>query len=64
MFVLTYLVSDGFDGGTVDTLYGWHGVSSFFYELGTTFYQTCDTFPEIINKVFPGFLVSFVIQIK
>lgn len=48
----------GFDGGTVDTLYGWHGVSSFFYELGTTFYQTCDTFPEIINKVFPGFLYA------
>ncbi len=56
---ISYLicVQDGFDGGTIDTMYGWLGAASFFYEIGTNFYQPCDTFPPIVNEVFPGLLV-------
>lgn len=48
---------DGFDGSTIDTMYGWFGAASFFFELGTSFAQPCDIFPTIINEVFPAFLV-------
>jgi hypothetical protein len=28
--------SDGFDGSTIDTMYGWLGAASFFLEIGTS----------------------------
>jgi hypothetical protein len=49
--------SDGFDGSTIDTIYGWLSAASFFLEIGTIFYQPCDTLPTMINKVFPALLV-------
>lgn len=48
----------GFDGGSVDTMYGWLGAASYFVELGTGFYEPCDTFPLVINEVFPAFLYA------
>jgi hypothetical protein len=49
--------SDGFDGGTIDTMYGWLGAASFFFEIGTSFYQPCETLSTVINEVFPALLV-------
>jgi len=48
----------GFDGSTIDTMYGWLGAASFFFELGTTFSEPCDTFSTIINEVFPALLYA------
>lgn len=53
---LCCISSDGFDGSTIDTMYGLLGVASFFFEIGTSFYQTCDTLPDVINEVFPMLL--------
>jgi hypothetical protein len=49
--------SDGFNGRTIDTMYGWLGAASFFLEIGTSFYQPCNTLPTVINKVFLALLV-------
>ncbi|KAL7542085.1 hypothetical protein ACHAXR_011518 [Thalassiosira sp. AJA248-18] len=48
----------GFEGGPIDTMYGWLGAASYFFELGTSFYQPCDTFPTVINEVFPALLYA------
>ncbi len=47
--------SDGFDGSTIDTMYGWLGAALFFLEIGTSFYR--DTLPTVINEVFPALQV-------
>eukprot|EP01083_Nonionella_stella_P260463 888073_1 len=39
-------------------MYGWLGAYSFFFELGTSFYQPWDTFPAVINELFPAFLYA------
>ena len=39
------------DGGTLDTMYGWLGVAGLFWELGTDWYQPCNSYPTIINEV-------------
>ena len=39
-------------------MHGWLGAASFFFELGTSFYQSCDEFPTVINEAFPALLVS------
>ena len=49
--------SDGLDGSTMDTMYGWLGAASFFFEIGTSFYQPCNEFSTVINDVFPALLV-------
>jgi hypothetical protein len=49
--------SDGFDGSTIDTMYGWLGAASFFLEIGTIFYQPCNTLPTVIKEVFLALLV-------
>ncbi len=45
--------SDRFDGSTIDTIYSWLGVALFFFKIGSSFYQPCNTLPTVINKVFP-----------
>jgi hypothetical protein len=41
----------------MDTMYGWLGAASFFFEIGTSFYQPCNEFPAVINEIFPALLV-------
>ena len=38
-------------------MYGWLGAASFFFEIGTSFYQPCETLSTVINEVFPALLV-------
>jgi hypothetical protein len=38
-------------------MYGWLGAASFFLEIGTSFYQPCDTLLTMINEIFPALLV-------
>jgi hypothetical protein len=42
--------SDGFDGSTLDTMYGWLGAALFFFKIRSSFYQPCNTLPTVINK--------------
>ena len=44
------------DGDTCDTMYGLFGAAGMFWELGTSFYQSCNSYPNVINEAFPGFL--------
>jgi len=43
----------GFDGGTIDCMHGYLGVASYFYELGTKFYQDCADYSDVIDETFP-----------
>ena len=43
-------------------MHGWLGAASFFFELGTSLYQSCDEFPTVINETFPALLVSVFLQ--
>jgi len=52
-------------GVTDDYFYGELGALSFTYELGTDFYQDCDTFENIIFPVnIPGFMYTAKISTK
>lgn len=53
--------ADGLGGATIDLAYGHLGAAAFFYELGTSFYQPCESFPDIINESFPGFMVRVIL---
>ena len=54
IFIAWYLCSTF---QSTDTMHGWLGAASFFFELGTSFYQSCDTYPTVINEAFPALLV-------
>ena len=47
-----------FDGGTIDTTYGWFGAASFFFELGTRFSQPCEDYPRIVNDALPALMYA------
>ena len=51
---------DGLGGSTIDFAHGHLGAASYFYELGTSFYQPCESFPDVINEAFPGFMVRVI----
>ena len=48
----------GFDGGTIDYMHGYLGVASYFYELGTKFYQDCADYSDVIDETFPALLYA------
>ncbi len=49
--------SDGFNGSTIDTMYGWLGAALFFLKIRTSFYQPYNTLLTVINEVLPALLV-------